>query len=277
MLLDRGAHVSETDHDGWTALHHAGFRGHGAVVQLLLRRGADPAIRTQTFCTPLHVACVAAQRETVALLVLAGSQLDFKAPFHTPISMLPVPPPPTEFEEGRVFEYSDVGQALWRLQQAGQLTDAHAATSDGVAVPVHRAVLTARGAEALLEAEAGGRGRLDGAQLAALVALVYKVAHSPPFLLLVLFAHEKGSQGHVGDALLQGTQASREVLERDTQELVHVLRGARLAGLPLFARDAQRSVITRIGRGGAAAPDGFNPDLEVRARACGSVYVCVAG
>jgi hypothetical protein len=68
----------------------------------------------------------------------------------------------------------------------------------------------------------------------------------------------------VGEALLQGAQASREVLERDTQELVAVLRGARLAALPLFARDAQRSVITRIGRGGPAAPDGFNPDLEVR-------------
>jgi ankyrin repeat protein len=78
LLLDRGAHVSEVDHDGWTALHHAGFRGSGAVAQLLLRRGADPMARSQTFCTPLHVACVAAQRETVALLVLAGTQLDYK-------------------------------------------------------------------------------------------------------------------------------------------------------------------------------------------------------
>jgi hypothetical protein len=88
--------------------------------------------------------------------------------------MLPVPPPPTEFEEGRVFEYSDVGQALWRLQQAGQLTDGAVATADGVAVPVHRAVLAARGAEALLDGS-GGNSLLDGAQLAALVSLIYKV------------------------------------------------------------------------------------------------------
>ncbi len=187
--------------------------------------------------------------------------------------MLPVPPPPTEFEEGRVFEYSDVGQSLWRLQQAGQLTDGHAATSDGVALPVHRAVLAARGAEVLL-ADAGGRGPLDGAQLASLIALVYKVRSRLSLGLVIgidmtglvwssLVSHLLSPQGHVGEALLQGAQASREVLERDTQELLHVLRGARVAGLPLFARDAQRSVITRIGRGGPAAPDGFNPDLEV--------------
>ncbi len=237
--------MSETDHDGWTALHHAAFRGHGPVVSLLLRRGGDVAIRTQTFCTPLHVACVAAQRETIALLVLAGSQLDFNAPFQTPISMLPTPPAPTEFEEGRVFEYSDVGQALWRLQQAGQLTDAHLTTSAGFALPVHRAVLAAMGAEALAD-DPALTARVDAAQLGALVSLLYT--------------------GYVGEALMQGSFAPRETLERDTQLLVHVLRGSRLVGLPQFGRIVQRSVVSRIGRGGAATPDGFNPDLELLAR-----------
>jgi hypothetical protein len=41
---------------------------------------------------------------------------------------------------------------------------------------------------------------------------------------------------------------------------------ARAVGMPSVARDAQRSVVLRIGRGGPALPDGFNPDLELLAR-----------
>lgn len=45
MLLDAGAGVNNRRHDGLTALHTAAHRGHMRVAELLLDRGADPAIR----------------------------------------------------------------------------------------------------------------------------------------------------------------------------------------------------------------------------------------
>jgi ankyrin repeat protein len=45
LLLDAGAGVNNQRRDGLTALHTAGYRGHSRVAQLLLDRGAGPAIR----------------------------------------------------------------------------------------------------------------------------------------------------------------------------------------------------------------------------------------
>lgn len=62
--------------DGWTALHLAGFFGHGEAVRLLLARGADPNARSTNPMrnTPLH-AGVAGPRplEMARLLVAAGA------------------------------------------------------------------------------------------------------------------------------------------------------------------------------------------------------------
>jgi uncharacterized protein len=43
LLLDRGADVTAPRKDGMTPLHGAAWRGHAAVVHVLLEAGADPA------------------------------------------------------------------------------------------------------------------------------------------------------------------------------------------------------------------------------------------
>lgn len=57
VLLKYGANVNETDHDSWTALHHAAYQGRGETVSFLLSRSADFTLKNQMYCTPLHVAC----------------------------------------------------------------------------------------------------------------------------------------------------------------------------------------------------------------------------
>jgi ankyrin repeat protein len=43
LLLDHGADLqAHGDWKNWTPLHWAAYRGHAAVVELLLARGADP-------------------------------------------------------------------------------------------------------------------------------------------------------------------------------------------------------------------------------------------
>jgi hypothetical protein len=59
----------------------------------------------------------------------------------------------------------------------------------------------------------------------------------------------------------------QQTLERDAQLLAELMAAARAAGMPAVARAVQRSVVLRIGLGGPAQPDGFNPDLELLARA----------
>ncbi len=52
-----GVHVNATNRQGYSSLHVAALHGHVALVELLLLRGADPALRTDTHrATPLHLA-----------------------------------------------------------------------------------------------------------------------------------------------------------------------------------------------------------------------------
>jgi len=41
---------------GWTALHHAVFRGDASIVALLLAHGASPFMQDKQGQTPLHIA-----------------------------------------------------------------------------------------------------------------------------------------------------------------------------------------------------------------------------
>lgn len=43
LLVEHGADVTARRQDGMTPLHGAAWRGHAAVAQALLARGADPA------------------------------------------------------------------------------------------------------------------------------------------------------------------------------------------------------------------------------------------
>ena len=45
ILLNHGAHVNKTDSAGWTALHHAVYKGNIHLVKILLNHGADPSLR----------------------------------------------------------------------------------------------------------------------------------------------------------------------------------------------------------------------------------------
>jgi hypothetical protein len=49
ILLDHGLDVNLRLSSGDTGLHHAAWGGHGALVELLLARGADPTIRDSRF------------------------------------------------------------------------------------------------------------------------------------------------------------------------------------------------------------------------------------
>ena len=95
-LLARRADVSATDSSGWTALHHAAYRGHAEVVRLLLSHvpptlpRSPRAIRTQIppasglsginalahgLWTPLAWAAHEGFAETVAVLLAAGADV----------------------------------------------------------------------------------------------------------------------------------------------------------------------------------------------------------
>ena len=54
MLMDAGAGLNLQKN--WRLLHHAVSSGHAASVEILLERGADVNLNTDTFNTPLHCA-----------------------------------------------------------------------------------------------------------------------------------------------------------------------------------------------------------------------------
>ena len=69
LLLDREADVSATDEQGWTALHWAADRGHKPVTRLLLDRGANVSATNKHGWTALHFAA-SRDREPVTRLLL---------------------------------------------------------------------------------------------------------------------------------------------------------------------------------------------------------------
>lgn len=196
-------------------------------------------------------------------LLCSGAQFDFAPPFISPLSMMHLQPPPTEVDPGEVFEFSLFRSALAGQLASGENADATLVCADGE-LPVHRSILAAAGALSLLEPGAGARLKLAQART----------------LLTYLYA------GHVGQALLQGTATDKEVgvvllgvlvlfdlccvcqtLEQDARLLAELMEAGRAAGLAAVARAVQRSVVLRIGLGGPAHADGYNPDLELLARA----------
>lgn len=55
LLSTEGLNLDEVTVSGWTALHRATWRGHKAVARLLLAKGADSSLKTQTNTTPLEL------------------------------------------------------------------------------------------------------------------------------------------------------------------------------------------------------------------------------
>src|SRR5262249_37648234 len=74
LLLDHGADVNAISNDSRTALMVAAARpGGGAVVKLLLDRGADP--NPKTLSPPLLEAATAGDAETLELLLSHGAEV----------------------------------------------------------------------------------------------------------------------------------------------------------------------------------------------------------
>ncbi|KAI5826626.1 ankyrin, partial [Schizophyllum commune Tattone D] len=53
VLLDRGAHIEDSNAAGWTALNFAAEKGYLGIARLLLERGAFVSARTKQQATPL--------------------------------------------------------------------------------------------------------------------------------------------------------------------------------------------------------------------------------
>lgn len=77
LLLSRGARVDEKDEMGRTPLFHACLGNQESVVELLLSRGANPAIGSdKTETSPLLAACVHDRLTIVDLLLAHGDQVE---------------------------------------------------------------------------------------------------------------------------------------------------------------------------------------------------------
>jgi ankyrin repeat protein len=69
LCLDNGEDISFEDSDGWRALHFAADGGHEATVQQLLDHTADKEARTNDGSTALHLASRGGHDSTIRLLI----------------------------------------------------------------------------------------------------------------------------------------------------------------------------------------------------------------
>jgi ankyrin repeat protein len=74
-LLGEGGAAVQRSADGYTPLHLAAYFAHGAIVDRLIRRGADvdAVADNTTRVRPLHSAVAGKSREAVRSLLLAGA------------------------------------------------------------------------------------------------------------------------------------------------------------------------------------------------------------
>src|ERR1019366_4256828 len=80
LLLDSGANPNQASRNALrvTPLHPATTSAHTALVDLLLRHGADPNAEESNGMTPLHNAAGTGNREIAALLLNAGADRAIK-------------------------------------------------------------------------------------------------------------------------------------------------------------------------------------------------------
>jgi len=61
---------------GWTALHHAAFKGQKEVAELLIDKGADVNAKDKNGGTPLHIASSRGQKEIAELLIASNAEVN---------------------------------------------------------------------------------------------------------------------------------------------------------------------------------------------------------
>ena len=123
-LLDLGLPVDAVDSQGCSALLRAAGGGHRALVDLLLARGANPALAANTGATPLSAAVSMRQPEIVERLLEAGAGLAQRLPGEVTVLMLAAA--------------LGLPELVARLLQAG--ADLHATDAQGL-TPLHCATL----------------------------------------------------------------------------------------------------------------------------------------
>jgi ankyrin repeat protein len=74
-LLDYEADVNLIDYNGWTALHHAAFKGDFEASVELIKNGANVNAYSTMMKTPLHLAAFYNHPEIINLLVESGANL----------------------------------------------------------------------------------------------------------------------------------------------------------------------------------------------------------
>ena len=123
-LLDLGLSVDAVDSQGCSALLRAAGGGHRALVDLLLARGANPALAANTGATPLSAAVSMRQTDIVERLLGAGAGLEQRLPGEVTVLMLAAA--------------LGLPELVARLLQAG--ADLHATDAQGL-TPLHCATL----------------------------------------------------------------------------------------------------------------------------------------
>ncbi|EGD82689.1 hypothetical protein PTSG_03350 [Salpingoeca rosetta] len=76
FLLEKGAHVNNTDKEGFTPLWIAGFYGHEAVARFLVEKGADVNQADNDGWTPLWIASQNGHEAVARLLVEKGADVN---------------------------------------------------------------------------------------------------------------------------------------------------------------------------------------------------------
>lgn len=74
-LLRLGANPNRYDQDGKTPLHHASIKGHTEVAKILLESGADPNAKDHLDYTPLHFASQYGHPEIINLFIEYNNNL----------------------------------------------------------------------------------------------------------------------------------------------------------------------------------------------------------
>lgn len=75
-LLDYDADINLIDYNGWTALHHAAFKGDFEACVELCENGANVNAYSTSMKTPLHLAAYHNHPEIIHLLVTNGASLE---------------------------------------------------------------------------------------------------------------------------------------------------------------------------------------------------------
>lgn len=122
MLDERPERIGLRDESGWTALHHACYRDHTAVIALLVDRGADTNAVAIGECVPIHMAATEGTAEAIEILARGGADLNI--PDDTGITALHYAALP-----GRL----DVVQALIQHGAAVNMKDAKQETALDIA------------------------------------------------------------------------------------------------------------------------------------------------